>query len=39
MADLGFTVDEIDEGPDPERGGSRYIVYYRSNDCKIQVYE
>ena len=39
LAELGFTLDEIDDSPDEERGGSRHIVYYRSNDCKIQVYE
>ncbi|MGE2689086.1 hypothetical protein [Mycolicibacterium pulveris] len=39
LAELGFTLDEIDDRPDPERGGERHIVYYRSDDCKIQIYE
>lgn len=38
LADLGFTLDEIDGGPD-EGGRPREIVYYRSRDCKIQIYD
>jgi hypothetical protein len=38
LAELGFSVDEIDNSPD-EGGIERHIVYYRSNDCKIQIYE
>ncbi|WP_328358626.1 hypothetical protein OG976_04830 [Mycobacterium sp. NBC_00419] len=37
LTDLGFTLDEIDDGPD-KGGRPRQIVYYRSRDCKIQVY-
>ncbi len=39
LAALGFTLDQIDDRPDPERGGSRNIVYYRSDDCRIQIYQ
>lgn len=39
LTELGFTLDRIDDTPDNERGGSRHIVYYRSSDCKIQVYQ
>lgn len=35
---LGFTIDEIDDTPD-KGGRRRNIVYYRSSDCKLQVYE
>lgn len=35
---LGFVVDEIDDGPD-EGGIARHIVFYRSNDCKLQVFD
>jgi hypothetical protein len=38
LADKGFTVEDIDDSPD-HWGRSRNIVYFRSNDCKIQVYE
>jgi hypothetical protein len=38
LAELGFVVDEIDNRPD-EGGIERHVVYYRSNDCKIQIYE
>jgi hypothetical protein len=38
LGDLGFTLDEIDDSPD-EGGRERHIVYYRSNDCKIQVFD
>ncbi|MDV3130180.1 hypothetical protein M1247_35120 [Mycobacterium sp. 21AC1] len=38
LAELGFALDGIDDGSD-ERGGSRHIVYYRSDDCKIQIYK
>lgn len=38
LTDRGFVLDEIDDSPD-EGGRSQHIVYYRSNDCKIQVYE
>jgi hypothetical protein len=33
----GFVLDEIDDRPDAG-GRERGIVYYRSDDCKIQVY-
>jgi hypothetical protein len=35
---LGFVVDEVDDRPD-KGGRRRHIVYYRSSDCKLQVYE
>lgn len=35
---LGFVLDEIDDRPD-KGGRRRHIVYYRSSDCKLQVYE
>lgn len=38
LADLGFTLDEIDDHVD-EGGPHGSVVYYRSRDCKIQVYE
>ena len=38
LADLGFTLDEIDDGPD-EGGRQQHVVYYRSSDCKIQIYD
>lgn len=38
LNDLGFTLDEIDDTPD-EGGISQHVVYYRSKDCKIQIYQ
>lgn len=38
MADLGFTVDEIDNNLD-EGGRRGSVVYYRSEDCKVQIYQ
>jgi hypothetical protein len=38
LADLGFAVDEIDNDVD-EDGRRGSVVYYRSEDCKIQVYQ
>ncbi|WP_445169616.1 hypothetical protein ACTXG7_10025 [Mycolicibacterium sp. Dal123E01] len=38
LAQLGFALDEIDDGPD-EGGRQQHIVYYRSSDCKIQIYD
>lgn len=35
---LGYVLAEIDDSPD-EGGRRQHVVYYRSNDCKIQVYE
>lgn len=35
LAQLGFTLDEIDDSPD-EGGRPQHVVYYRSNDCKIR---
>jgi hypothetical protein len=37
LTQLGFTLDEIDDTPD-EGGRPQHVVYYRSNDCKIQIY-
>lgn len=36
LAQLGFKLDHVDSSP--ERGARRVIVYYRSDDCKIQIY-
>ena len=33
---LGFVLDEIDDSPD-EGGRRQHIVYFRSEDCKVQV--
>jgi hypothetical protein len=38
MADLGFTVDEIDSNVD-EWGRQGSVVYYRSDDCKLHIYQ
>jgi hypothetical protein len=38
LEELGFVLDEIDDNPD-EGGRRQHIVFYRSDDCKIQVYE
>lgn len=37
LTELGFALDEIDKGPD-EGGIARNIVYYRSRDCRLQIY-
>ncbi|MBE9618484.1 hypothetical protein [Mycolicibacterium smegmatis] len=37
LAELGFRLDETDDTPD--RGGTRYIAYYRGKDCKLQIYQ
>jgi hypothetical protein len=36
LADLGFVLDAIDNFDEGGRPGS--VVYYRSPDCKIQIY-
>ena len=38
LSNLGFTLDEIDDHVD-EGGMLGSVVFYRSKDCKIQVYE
>lgn len=38
LEQLGFVLDEIDDSPD-EGGRRQHIVYFRSEDCKMQVYE
>jgi hypothetical protein len=38
LKELGFVLDGIDDSPD-EGGRPQHVVYYRSEDCKIQVYE
>ncbi|BBY28171.1 hypothetical protein [Mycolicibacterium sediminis] len=38
LAERGFVLDEVDDLPD-EGGRERHVVYYRSADCKIQVYQ
>ena len=35
---LGFSLDEIDDTPD-EGGRPQHVVYYRSSDCKMQIYD
>ena len=37
LLDLGFTLDEIDDNID-EGGRRGSVVYYRSQDCKLQIY-
>lgn len=37
LADLGFELDEIDNNVD-EGGRHGSVVYYRSADCKLQIY-
>jgi hypothetical protein len=34
---LGFVLDELDDSPDGG-GIERSIVYYRSRDCRLQIY-
>jgi hypothetical protein len=37
LENLGFILDEVDDNPD--KGGiPRNIVYYRSDDCRLQIY-
>ncbi len=38
LAQLGFVLDEIDSSVD-EGGRRGSVVYYRSSDCKIQIYK
>ncbi len=38
MRRLGFEIDEVDDRQD-DGGRDRHIVYYRSADCKVQVYQ
>ena len=38
IQELGFYLDEVDDSSD-EGGRPQHIVYYRSNDCNIQVYQ
>jgi hypothetical protein len=38
LSDLGFTLDEIDDNLD-EGGRRGHVVYYRSDDCKMQIYQ
>lgn len=38
LAELGFVLDEADDSPD-QGGIERHIVYYRSSDCRMQIYE
>jgi len=35
---LGFVLDEVDVSPDGG-GIERHIAYYRSADCKLQIYD
>jgi hypothetical protein len=37
LDNLGFVLDEVDDNPD-QGGIARNIVYYRSPDCKLQIY-
>ncbi|WP_157546459.1 hypothetical protein [Mycobacterium sp. IS-1742] len=38
LSDLGFTVDSIDDHVD-EGGRLGSVVYYKSADCKMQIYQ
>jgi hypothetical protein len=38
LEQFGFVLDAVDDSPD-EGGRRQHIVYFRSNDCKMQVYE
>lgn len=38
LSSLGFTLIEVDDGPD-EGGIPRHIAYYQSADCKLQIYD
>jgi hypothetical protein len=38
LTQLGFCLDEVDDGVD-EGGRAGSVVFYRSKDCKIQVYD
>jgi hypothetical protein len=38
LEELGFVLDSVDDSPD-EGGREQHVVYYRSTDCKIQVYQ
>ncbi|MBA0047716.1 hypothetical protein [Mycobacteroides sp. LB1] len=38
LSDLGFTLDVIDDHVN-EGGRTGSVVYYRSEDCKVQVYQ
>jgi hypothetical protein len=38
LEQFGFVLDEVDDSPD-EGGRRQHIVYFRSEDCKVQVYE
>ena len=38
LADLGFVLDEIDINVD-EGGRQGAVVYYRSRECKMQIYK
>lgn len=38
LSHLGFVLDEVDRNVD-EGGRSGAVVYYRTSDCKIQIYE
>jgi len=37
LQQMGFVMDGVDDCPD-EGGIARNIVYYRSADCKLQIY-
>jgi hypothetical protein len=38
LSTIGFALDEVDDAVD-EGGVAGSVVYYRSSDCKIQVYQ
>lgn len=38
LIQLGFSLDEVDDDVD-EGGRTGSVVFYRANDCKIQVYD
>ncbi len=38
LFEQGFQLDEVDDRPD-SGGRERHVVYYRSNDSKVQIYK
>jgi hypothetical protein len=38
LSKLGFVMEEVDDGPD-EGGIPRHIAYFKSADCRLQVYD
>jgi hypothetical protein len=38
LSELGFVLEEVDDGPD-EGGIPRHIAYFKSADCRLQIYD